>query len=121
LRNFVFFLKKLILNIYIRDFLVSRIIDESLSQKLEELLEKKDLNCQKWSLLYRGSRDGFRASNFHSHCDNKPITLTIIKSTSGNIFGGFTSAHWNQDDSWQRVYIQSCEQGEYTADIRAII
>jgi hypothetical protein len=92
-----------------------------LSQKLEELLEKKDLNCQKWSLLYRGSRDGFRASNFHSHCDNKPITLTIIKSTSGNIFGGFTSAHWNQDDSWQRVYIQSCEQGEYTADIRAII
>ena len=63
--------------------------------KLEELLEKKELNGRKWSLLYRGSRDGFRGSDFHSHCDNKPNTQTIVKSTSGNIFGGFTSAQWS--------------------------
>ena len=65
-----------------------------MSQTLEELLKYKELNSQKWSLLYRGSRDGFRTPDFHYHCDNKPNTLTIIKSTSGNIFGGFTSAQW---------------------------
>ena len=47
----------------------------------------------RYSLLYRGSRDGFSASNFHSKCDNIPNTLTIIKSGS-NVFGGFTTSTW---------------------------
>ena len=73
-----------------------------MARNLEELLKKKDLNDRKWSLLYQGSRDGFRASDFHSHCDGKPNTLTIVKCTSGNIFGGFTSAQWKSDDgSWE--------------------
>lgn len=76
--------------------MLSKIINTAaLSKNLDELLKKKDLNGRKWSLLYQGSRDGFRASNFHSHCDNKPNTLTIVQSTSGNIFGGFTNAHWS--------------------------
>ena len=87
------------------DFLMpstSRIInDVVMSEKLEDLLKKKDLNGRKWSLLYQGSRDGFKASNFHSRCDNKPDTLTIVKSTSGNIFGGFTSVEWKPKASWQ--------------------
>ena len=66
-----------------------------MAKKLDELLKKKDLNDQKWSLLYQGSRDGFGASNFHSLCDHKPNTLTIVNSSNGNIFGGFTSAQWN--------------------------
>ena len=72
-----------------------------MTQNLEELLAKKQLNGRKWSILYRASRCGFRASDFHSCCDNKPNTLTIVQSTSGNIFGGFTSAEWNPTDSWQ--------------------
>ena len=66
-----------------------------MTEKLEELLKKKDLNGRKCSLLYRGSRDGFRASDFHSRCDSIPNTLTIVQSTNGNIFGGFTNAMWN--------------------------
>ena len=77
------------------------IIEESLSQKLEELLKKKDMNGRKWSLLYQGSRDGFLAYDFHSRCDSKPNTLTIIKSQSGNIFGAFTSVLWNSIGTWQ--------------------
>jgi hypothetical protein len=57
---------------------------------------------QKMDLLYRGSLHGFKGHNFHSKCDNIPKTLTIIQSTSGNIFGGYTEATW---DSVQ--YIQS--------------
>ncbi len=45
---------------------------------------------QKWTLIYRASRDGFEASQFNTQCDNKPNTLILIKSTNGNIFGGYT-------------------------------
>ena len=48
----------------------------------------------KWRLLFRASRDGFAAATFHSKCDNKGPTVTIVKSGS-NIFGGFTELSWN--------------------------
>ncbi|PFX19138.1 BTB/POZ domain-containing protein KCTD6 [Stylophora pistillata] len=44
-------------------------------------------------LLYRASRDGWNASNFHSCCDNEGPTVAEIKS--GNyIFGGYTEEQW---------------------------
>jgi len=48
----------------------------------------------KWELKYRASRDGFKASDFHSNCDGIANTLTVIKVKSGNIFGGFTEQAW---------------------------
>jgi hypothetical protein len=51
---------------------------------------------QKWNLIYRASRDGFEASSFHAKCDSKPNTLIIIKSTNGNVFGGYTEQTWNK-------------------------
>ena len=54
----------------------------------------------KLSLLYRGSRDGFGGHVFHAKCDGKRNTLTIVKSTNGNIFGGFTGLAWNQSGIW---------------------
>jgi hypothetical protein len=45
-------------------------------------------------LLWRGSRDGFGASDFHSRCDGHTNTLTIIADTKGNVFGGFTPVAW---------------------------
>jgi len=44
--------------------------------------------------LWRGSRDGFGAEDFHSRCDGVKNTLTIIKTTTGFIFGGYTSQAW---------------------------
>ena len=70
-----------------------------MTKKLEVLLKEKDLNDRQWSLLYRGSRDGFQASDFHFRCDHKPNTLTIVKTINGNIFGGFTSAQWKSTAS----------------------
>ena len=50
----------------------------------------------KWTLLYRGTRDGFGADDFHSKCDGLHNTLTIVKAKgSESIFGGFTSASWD--------------------------
>ena len=45
-------------------------------------------------LLYSASCDGWAASKFHSCCDNKGPTVTVVKS--GNyIFGGFTDQSWD--------------------------
>lgn len=49
--------------------------------------------CHTYSLIYRASRDGWAASNFHSCCDRKGPTVTVIKC--GNyIFGGYTEQYW---------------------------
>jgi hypothetical protein len=45
-------------------------------------------------LLWRGSRDGFGARDFHCRCDGRAPTLTLIQDTKGNIFGGFTPVKW---------------------------
>jgi hypothetical protein len=45
--------------------------------------------------LYRGTRDGLRAKDFHAKCDRKSSTLTIIKAkSSGFIFEGYTEVQW---------------------------
>jgi hypothetical protein len=50
----------------------------------------------KWSLLYRGTRDGFSTKDFHSKCDSHSNTLTILKAKhSSFIFGGFTTVSWD--------------------------
>jgi hypothetical protein len=49
---------------------------------------------KQFTLLWRGSRDGFGAFDFHSRCDGHPNTLTVILETDGNIFGGFTPVEW---------------------------
>ena len=42
-------------------------------------------------LLYRCSRDGWEAKDFHRICDNQGPTLTLVKSSVGKISGGFTT------------------------------
>jgi len=49
---------------------------------------------QGWDLKYRASRDGFSGQNFHTKCDGVSNTLTIIKTTNGNIFGAFAEKAW---------------------------
>ena len=50
-----------------------------------------------WRLLFRASRDGFATQTFHSKCDNKGPTVTVIKS-GANIFGGFTEISWKSEN-----------------------
>jgi hypothetical protein len=44
---------------------------------------------------------GFEISKFHSLCDNKGPTLTIIKTTQGHTFGGFTKTSWDSSNSYK--------------------
>jgi len=72
---------------------------------------KQDLNLVKsWlgrgkkhdlELIYRGSRDGFTASNFHQSCDGSGPTLIVCKSKAyEKVFGGYTSKNWSQSENY---------------------
>jgi hypothetical protein len=52
-------------------------------------------------LLYRATIDGFEASSFHGKCDGKENTVTIIKTDSNYVFGGYTAAKWVTDTDEQ--------------------
>ncbi|MDR3412399.1 MAG: TLD domain-containing protein [Formivibrio sp.] len=50
----------------------------------------------KFALLYRGSRDGMTPCSFHKHCDRRGATLTLVRSSNGFVFGGFTNSNWDK-------------------------
>jgi hypothetical protein len=66
-------------------------------QQCLELIKLCEFSSKdKWSLLYRGTRDGFGNNDFHLRCDGHSNTLTIFKSKgSSYIFGGFTTVSWD--------------------------
>ena len=47
------------------------------------------------TLLYRASRDGWDASDFHKHCDERFNTIVVAKSSDDyKVFGGYTDIAW---------------------------
>ena len=51
----------------------------------------------KVNLLYRGSRDGDKAKDFHNKCDNKGSTFCIFHLENGYIIGGYSSVSWKDN------------------------
>mmetsp|Transcript_21001 Transcript_21001/g.41904 ORF Transcript_21001/g.41904 Transcript_21001/m.41904 type:complete len:590 (+) Transcript_21001:58-1827(+) len=45
-------------------------------------------------LLYRSSRDGLSAEEFHHTCDKKGRTLVLIETTEG-VVGGYSNSDWD--------------------------
>jgi len=62
-------------------------------------LPKKFQN-RKLKLLFRASKKAFASTAFHTKCDNKAPTLTVIKAKSGNVFGGFTTVPWGMTNTY---------------------
>lgn len=52
------------------------------------------------SLLYSGAPHGFTAASFHSSCDNRGRTLTVVMA-NGYIFGGYNPSSWNGSVGYQ--------------------
>ena len=50
---------------------------------------------QTYTLLYRGSRDGYLGTTFQGIVNGITNTLTIIQSSNGYIFGGFADIPWD--------------------------
>ena len=66
-------------------------------QDLEKLFAPAKL--PKLTLLWCGARDGFTADAFHSRCDNKGATLTVVRSGE-YIFGGFNPSSWHSSGGY---------------------
>ena len=56
-----------------------------------------------FKLLYRASKDGNSEKTFHNKCDNISGTLTIIKTTKGIRFGGYTEKTWNINNNSGKI------------------
>lgn len=106
------FLKNIIINILGAILLCSLIFILSIVsitfEKIDSVIiltKKQQLQLQHWlkplsqikfELLFRATRDGERAADFIRMCNGKSPTLTIIKTTEGNIFGGYTEVKWEK-------------------------
>ena len=81
----------------------------------EERLKLETVGCRykkqllQWSgcgatksivLLYKANRDGFTSKAFHSHCDKKGETWTVLQDVNGNVFGGYASVSWQGEVGW---------------------
>ena len=74
----------------------SKIIDNDELYLIEDEIQKiYNKNISKYELLFRASKDGFRATDFHNKCDGENNTLILVKTTNGRRFGGFTDFPWN--------------------------
>ena len=62
---------------------------------LDQFLAPAVGNDPKWLLCYRASSHGWDVSIFHSRCDGKNHTVTIIK-VGVYVFGGYTDIPWGK-------------------------
>ena len=69
-----------------------KLIENGVKNKLGKKIKK-------YNLLFRASENNYRAANFHTKCDGRNNTVTIVETKNGRIFGGFTDASWNQNSS----------------------
>ena len=68
------------------------LIEEGVKQKLKK-------NIKGYKLLFKASVNGYRVKDFHSICDGKSYTVTLVKTNIGRRFGGFTDQSWDQNGS----------------------
>lgn len=62
------------------DFIIARLRSD------RNLVNKKII----MKLLFKATRDGQHCSEFHSECDGKVQQLVFVKTTKGEVFGGYT-------------------------------
>ncbi len=89
----------------------SKILDNDSKKRLSKLCRFS--HSKRCLLLYRATRDGFRAKDFHRKCDNFENTLVVIKSTEGNVFGGFASMAWNWPVNYNPAVYFVSDPGSY--------
>jgi hypothetical protein len=84
-------------------------------EKSDIIKKKKDkIKLKEWitvngrikqiNLLYKASVDGDTCESFFNKCGNKGATISVIKSSKGKIFGGYTKAEWTDKKGVLRLY-----------------
>lgn len=76
--------------------------------------EAQDSSQLRFQLLYKGSADGFDSRAFHSKCDGKGSTLTVVASEQGATFGGFAALPWQSSGEFAhdpKAFVYSLTHG----------
>ena len=95
INNFGFFSRNIL-----PEFLKSSIIKgDSKKQELiinwiKEKIKKEEINFE---LIFKMTENGSESKDFHEFCNDKGSTLTLISTTEGKKFGGFTSLNWKSE------------------------
>ncbi|PFX12247.1 uncharacterized protein LOC111347553 [Stylophora pistillata] len=74
-------------------------------------------------LCYRASTHGWLASTFHSRCDGKRDTVSIIK-VGHYVFGGYTDISWESSGGWtstSEAFIFSLRNKEGLAPFKSLV
>lgn len=64
-----------------------------MENKLKDWLDGVTSPDMRWVNCYRATEHGWDASAFHSRCDSKGPTVTLVR-VNKFIFGGFTDLDW---------------------------
>ncbi|XP_078383111.1 uncharacterized protein LOC144665695 [Oculina patagonica] len=76
-----------------------------------------------WVLCYRATTHGWAASTFHSRCDGKRDTVTIIKKGQ-YVFGGYTDIPWDSSSGYSyttNAFIFSLRNKEGIAPFKSMV
>ncbi len=69
--------------------------NESFLSHLHRFLAPAVGNDSHWLLCYRATLHGWNAGTFHTRCDLKKHTVTIIEKNN-YVFGGYTDIPWGK-------------------------
>lgn len=58
-------------------------------------------NVKNYKLIFRASRNGYTAQDFHEKCDGKENTIVLVQARNGRRFGGFTEAKWDKSNEYK--------------------
>ena len=58
-------------------------------------------NIKYYKLIFRASRNGYRAEDFHEKCDGKDNTIVFVQARNGRRFGGYTEAKWDKSNGYK--------------------
>ncbi|RIA99417.1 hypothetical protein C1645_747251 [Glomus cerebriforme] len=94
----------------------SSLIKEEHVAIISSWIDKKEINFYdhkrnpySFKLLYRASKDGFEAKNFHQLCDNKGPTVTIAKIHSNDkLIGGYNPLDWKPRSNFSYLSGDNC-------------
>lgn len=69
-------------------------------EQQSELLRGTSLEGQDLTCVYKASRNGWSAIDFHNCVDNKGSALVVSLTRSGQVFGGFNPVGWRSSDDY---------------------
>lgn len=80
----------------------SKILDQQMCDQLIKWITQVAGRPKKnWKICYRATQDGFSSSVFRAKASHKGPTITVIQSSNGYIFGGYTPISWNTNNVYQ--------------------